>query len=75
MKIEASDVLGLAKTVRSFCNIGDLVPCNTRFKWVRASPDAWFRWRRVALHRGDGAWDVLDLGSLPPKRYRLPPPE
>lgn len=71
--IELSDMLGLGKTLRAIRDIfrtSDLKPCNTRFLKVKASSDARFRTKKVAVHRmHDGKWEAnpLDPEELAPQ--------
>jgi hypothetical protein len=70
MGFDPAKMLDTVTKARSFFDMSDLVPCNTRVQQIE-SPGTQGQ-RKIALHRGEGTWDVLDLSSWPPKRYYFP---
>ena len=53
---------GVAEVVQAFVGLFDMKPCNTRFKRIKATPDAWFKRRKVAVHRMEnGKFEINPL--------------
>ena len=55
----------LARAVLSALRIPDLEPCNTRIIKRKATPNAWFRRVKCAVHRlPDGKWEMNPVDPL-----------